>query len=320
MGALTVVGYVFYRFSQTLPALIRWPIRLFCSLTGLSTLWGWVTRLVGTLRIIKTLYKWMSQLWHFLVRISSKFGWISRITGTSDDDLSELHALRIVLLRPADGRASGLADFLLGPVPSTTTTTDSAPDPHLLQTSKRTIALSSGEITVVDTPALPGLTLDEGSRARQALRGLQLSSPGPHAFIVETPIATTDLHQDLNRLAQASADVYGSELTDFMIPVVTHKHSLSRRRIEDLLHAQPGSHRRGPLLCPHRPEAVNVSMERTADDVNAARVGLLKRVLQMKKTKGCFIHELQRREERAREELLDAMATELAAKLRHCTD
>ncbi|TNN04137.1 hypothetical protein fugu_001166 [Takifugu bimaculatus] len=50
MGAFTLVGYLLYRFSQTLPALIRWPIRIFCSLTGLSALWGWVSRLMGTLR------------------------------------------------------------------------------------------------------------------------------------------------------------------------------------------------------------------------------------------------------------------------------
>ncbi|MEQ2300808.1 hypothetical protein AMECASPLE_029698 [Ameca splendens] len=67
MGAFTVVGYLLYRFSQTLPALIRWPIRFFCYITGLSALWGWVSRLVGTLRGIKNLLKWLSRIWRFLV-------------------------------------------------------------------------------------------------------------------------------------------------------------------------------------------------------------------------------------------------------------
>ncbi|XP_072312719.1 GTPase IMAP family member 4-like [Eucyclogobius newberryi] len=318
MGTFTVVGYLLYRFSQTLPALIRWPIRIFCSITGFSTLWSWVTRLVGTLRVIKTLYKWLLQLWRFLVRISAKFHWFSRIvkavTGASDDDLSELSGLRIVLLRPCDGRPSSLADFLLGPAPSKTDA--SSPEP-LLQSSNRKIVLNVGEITIIDTPALPGLTLDHSSRAREGLRSLQLSSPGPHAFLIEIPILNTELHQDLNRITQAAIELFGDEVTDYMIPVVTHKHNLSRRKIEHLFQSQPGSFKKGPLLCKQRPEVVNISTERPGDDLNASRISLLKQVVELKKVKGNFVHELQRREDRAREELLTDMATALSIKLGH---
>ncbi|KAK1881749.1 hypothetical protein KUDE01_024913 [Dissostichus eleginoides] len=76
MGTFTVVGYLLYRFSQTLPALIRWPIRIFCSLTGLSTLWSWVSHLVGTLRGIQGLCKWLSRIWSFIGSSSSKFKWL----------------------------------------------------------------------------------------------------------------------------------------------------------------------------------------------------------------------------------------------------
>ncbi|XP_020779977.1 josephin-1 isoform X1 [Boleophthalmus pectinirostris] len=317
MGAFTIVGYLLYRFSQTLPALIRWPIRIFCSITGLSTLWSWVTRLIGTLRVIKSLYKWLSQFWHFLVKISSKFSWLSKIikviTGASDDDLSDLPGLRIILLRPCDSRPSSLADFLLGPTPPKS---DTSPEPPL-QSSRRTIILNVGEISIIDTPALPGLTLDHHSRAREGLRSLQLSSPGPHAFLIEIPILNTELHNDLNRVTQAAMELYGDEVTDYILPVITHKHSLSRRKIENLLHSQPGSYKKGPLVCRQRPEVVNISTERSVDDLNASRISLFKRVVELKKMKGSFVHELQRREDRVREEILIDMAKMLATKLGH---
>lgn len=318
MGAFTVVGYLLYRFSQTLPALIRWPIRLFCSITGLSTLWSWVTRLVGTLRVIKNLYKYLSQFWHFLVRMSSKFNWLTRIikaiTGTSDDDLSGLPGLRIVLLRPCDGQPSSLADFLLGTAPPTA---DSSPEKPLLQSTKRTIVLNVGEITIVDTPALPGLSTDNSARAREGLRSLQLSTPGPHAFLVETSILNTELQHDLNRVTQAAVELFGEEVTDYTLPVVTHRHNLSRRKIEHLLHLQPGSYKKVPLQCQLRPEVVNISTDRSGDDLNASRVRLLKRVAEMKKARGNYVHELQRREDCVREELLTDMANTLAIKLGH---
>ncbi|XP_055085420.1 GTPase IMAP family member 4-like isoform X2 [Periophthalmus magnuspinnatus] len=301
----------------TLPALIRWPIRIFCSITGLSTLWSWVSRLIGTLRVIKSLYKWLSQLWHFLVKISAKFSWLSRIikviTGASDDDLSDLPGLRIVLLRPCDGRPSSLADFLLGSAP---TKPDTSPEPPL-QSSRRTIILNVGEISIIDTPALPGLTLDNLSRAREGLRSIQLSSPGPHAFLIEIPILNTELHNDLNRITQAAMELYGDEVTDYIIPIVTHKHNLSRRKIEHLFHSQPGSYKKGPLICGQKPEVVNINTERSVDDLNSTRIRLLKCVVELKKMKGNFVHELQRREDRVREEMLIDMATILATKLGH---
>lgn len=316
MGAFTVVGYILYRFSQTLPALIRWPIRIFCSITGLSTLWSWITRLVGTFRVIKNLYKYLSQFWHFLVRMSAKFGWLTRIikaiTGTSDEDLSDLPGLRIVLLRPCDGRPSSLVDFLLGAQPPTT---DSTPEKPPLQSSKRTIILNVGEITIIDTPALPGLTLDNSSRAREALRSLQLCTPGPHAFFIETPILNTELQHDLSRGTQAAVELFGEEVASHVVPVVTHRHKLSRRKIEHLLHSQQGSYKKVPLQCQIRPEVVNIGTERSGDELNASRIRLLKRVAEVKKEKGNFVHELQRREDRVREELLTDMTEALAFKL-----
>lgn len=234
--------------------------------------------------------------------------------GTSDADLSDLPGLRIVLLRPCDERPSSLADFLLGTAPLTTDTSSEKP---LLQSTKRTIVLNVGEITIIDTPALPGLTLDNSTRAREGLRSLQLSTPGPHAFLIETPILNTELHHDLNRVTQAAVELFGEEVMDYTVPVVTHRHNLSHRKIEHLLHSQPGSYKKVPLQCQLKPEVVNINTERSGDDLNASRVKLLKRVAELKKIKGNFVHELQRREDRVREKLLTDMANSLAIELKH---
>ncbi|KAK7944353.1 hypothetical protein WMY93_000081 [Mugilogobius chulae] len=225
-------------------------------------------------------------------------GWLNLRTGTftvvgyllyrfsqsrSDADLSQLPGLRIVLLRPCDGRHSSLADFLLGPAPSATDVPSKEPP---LQSSKRTIVLNMGEITIIDTPALPGVTLDHRSRVRE------------------------ELHQDLDRITQATMELFGDDVADYIIPVITHKHNLSARKIEHLRRSQQG-------LCQQRLEVVNISSERSVDDQNTSRIGLLMRVAELKKMKGSFVHELQRREERVREELLTDMATALAAKLGH---
>lgn len=328
MGAFTVVGYVLYRFSQTLPALIRWPIRLFCSITGLTTLWSWLSRLVGTLRVIKALYKYLSQFWHFLVRMSSRFNWLSRIaravTGSGDDDLSDLRGLRVVLLRPCDAQSSSLGDFLLGTAPLTGSPPEGAPpskgsppEGAPPQSTKRTIVLSVGEVTIVEAPALPGLALENGSRAREALRSLQLCSPGPHAFFIETPLLNLDLQLDLSRGLRAAAQLFGEDVVEHVVPVVTHRHSYSRRKVEHLLRSQPSGHRRAPPQPPPRPEVVKISGERSGDDLNAARLRLLRRAAELKKTKGQFIHELQRQEERVLDQLLDHMAHKLATELGH---
>lgn len=268
-----------------------------------------MSRLVGTLRGIQSLCKWLSQIWRFLVRVSSRLSWFANImkaiTGTSTDDLS---GLRLILLTPSDGRQGSLADFLFGSETSTKT-----PMGHLLESTKRTIVLNSCKIPVIDAPALPGPSLDNKSRAREALRSLQLSSPGPHAFLLEIPVSSMGLRLDFSQ----AIELFGEEVTEHILPVVTYTHHLGRRRIEQLLHPQSGNSKKSALLCDPRPELVNISPDRSVEDLAAARIRLMRRVMELKKLRGHFVHEMQRREERFREELLTDMASVLATKLGH---
>lgn len=319
MGAFTVVGYLLYRFSQTLPALIRWPIRLFCSLTGLSALWGWVGRLVGTLRGIQSLCKWLSRIWKFFVAFSSKFKWVSAvikaITGSSDTDQAsrspETPGLRLVLLGPAGGGRTSLADTLLG------NSGTCAPMGPLIGSTKRRTVVDGTDLTVIDTPDLLGTSLGSNKRAAEALRSLQLAGPGPHAFllVIRAPGSSEGIEQDATQAVQATLELFGEGVRGYIIPVLTHDrlgHS-----VDQLLDVDAGSLKRAVSLCGQRPELVDNRADRPPEAQSGTRRHLVGRVMEMKEQKGHFVHELQRREDRIREELLADMASALARKLGH---
>ncbi|XP_035468696.1 GTPase IMAP family member 6-like isoform X1 [Scophthalmus maximus] len=335
MGAFTVVGYLLYRFSQTLPALIRWPIRLFCSLTGLSALWGWVSRLVGTLRGIQSLCKWLSRMWRFIEAFSYKFKWlvavIKAITGSSKEgaveseanptrtqnlssDLSSKPGLRLILLGPSGGGRSSLADTLLG------NSGTKAPTGPLMESTKRRAVVDGREVTVIDTPDLLGPSLGNNKRAREALQSLQLVSPGPHAFllVVRAPGSSIGIDQDAAQAIRATLELFGDVAAGYIIPVLTHADRLGRRRtVDQLLDVDTGALRNVVSLCGQRPELVDNRPDCPPEAKSGTHRQLVERVMETKDLREHFVHELQRTEDRIKEELLTDMASALTRKLGH---
>ncbi|XP_028332266.1 immune-associated nucleotide-binding protein 7-like [Gouania willdenowi] len=312
MGAFTVVGYLLYRFSQTLPALIRWPIRIFCSLTGLTALWGWVSRLVGTLRGIQSLCKWLSRVWRFIVGFCSKFKWLSAavraITGSSDDESSKLStdpssSVRLILLGPSDGGRTSLAHALFG------IHEIRPPKGGLVESTVRRAVVDGRDLTVVDTPDLLGPSMGNGKRAREALRSLQLTSPGPHAFMLVMPTSSTLTAQ----LMQAIVELYGDGVLEYIIPVLTHAEPAEGGGPD----VDAGPVKQGLSLCGQRPELVENQPDRSPETLRVLRQRLLGRVVELRETKDLFIHEIHREEERLREDLLNDMASSLTKKLKH---
>ncbi|XP_034414748.1 GTPase IMAP family member 4-like isoform X1 [Cyclopterus lumpus] len=356
MGAFTVVGYLLYRFSQTLPSLIRWPIRLFCSLTGLSTLWSWVSRLVGTLRgrkytylisdpqVIKpkecvtchrksyanfsiyvsgiqSLCKWLSRIWGFVGTSSSKFKWlVAVITGSSGDGAlgserdptssANQPGLRLILLGPTGGGRTSLADTLLGGSEKT------APMGPLMESTKRRTVMGGREVIVIDTPDLLGPSMGNNKRAREALRSLQLSSPGPHAFLLVIPAggSSTGINQDMAKAIRSTLELFGDGVATYIIPVLTHVDCLGRNHtIDQMLDADSEGLERALSRCNQRSELVDNGPDCPPEAKSVMRRQLVGRVTEM--NGGHFVHELQRREDRIREELLTDMGSVLAGKL-----
>ncbi|XP_060884827.1 GTPase IMAP family member 5-like [Labrus mixtus] len=324
MGAFTVVGYLLYRFSQTLPALIRWPIRLFCSLTGLSALWGWVSHLVGTLRGIQSLCKWLSRVWKFFVGCSSKFKWlgalIRKVTGSLNDgaleseiDPTNVPGLRLILLGPNGGHSS-LSNTLLG------TREAKQPIGHLTESTKIKTLLDGREVTVIATPDILGPSLGNNKRAKEALRSLQLTSPGPHVFllVIPAPESSTGINQEAAQAIQATHELFGDGAVEYILPVFTHVVNRGQKQtVEKLLDGDAGGLRRALSPCDQRPELVDITPDRPLEEQSVLRRHLLGRVMEMKTLRGHFVHELQRREDRIREELLADMTSEVARKLGH---
>ncbi|KAK2885037.1 josephin-1 isoform X1 [Channa argus] len=329
MGAYTVVGYLLYRFSQTLPAIIRWPIRLFCSLTGLSALWGWVSHLLRTVRGIRSLFKVLSQIWQFILTFTSKCKWlvavIKAITGTSTNEALELETdlnssssnksgLRLILLGPPGGGQASLAESLLG------NSETREPIGPLMESTKRKTIVDGREVTVINTPALLGCSMENNKRAREALRSLQLASPGPHAFllVIQAPGSNMKITQDATQAIQEILELFGVGVRKYIIPVLSNTKQLGQKGTRDqLLDEEDEGLKRAVALCGQRPELVDIKTDCPPEVQRVKRRQIVERVIEMKRLRGHFIHELQRREESIREELLADMSSALARKLGH---
>ncbi|XP_057682645.1 GTPase IMAP family member 4-like [Corythoichthys intestinalis] len=325
MGAFAIVGYLLYRFSQTLPAIIRWPIRLFCSITGLSALWGWVSRIVGTLRGIQSLCKWLSRVWKFIKATSSKYHWIlALITGSSEvswdnekmrlDLSSPLNAsLRLILLGPAGGGRTSVANILLG------RSAEQSEEPLLESVLKRAI-VDGRELSIIDTPDLLSGSLGRTETAKEALRSIQLAAPGPHAIllVMRASRSSKETQEEATQVTQAVLELLGDDIRGHVIPVLTHADRLSRRRTFDrLLDTDVGGVKRLTAICGQRPELLEAGTDQSPEEQSVTRRLLVGRVLELKGLKGHFVHELYKRDELVRMELLYDMTSALSKKLKH---
>lgn len=220
--------------------------------------------------------------------------------------------LRIILLGPAGGGSTTLAETLLG---IANTKGQRAP---LLESTMRSRVVDGGGVIVVDTPGLLGASMANSKRAVEALRSLQLCTPGPHAFLLVMPApgSSQGLQLDAAREIRAFRQLFGEEAAEHLIPVLTHADRLARgRTVEKLLQVDAGALRTAAPLCSQAPELVDNRPDHPPEVQSATRRRLLGRVTKVKTLRGHFVHELQRQEEQAREELLAAMASQLARKL-----
>uniref|UniRef100_A0A673C438 GTPase IMAP family member 4-like n=1 Tax=Sphaeramia orbicularis TaxID=375764 RepID=A0A673C438_9TELE len=311
MGGYAVVGYLLYRFSQTLPALIRWPIRIFCSITGLSALWGWVGRLVRTITGIGRVIKWLTGMWRWIQgssRHRDKVLHSSLLSVLSGRSVST--DLRLIVLGSADGGQTSVLD--------TNGTSTRPPTGSLKESTKRRIIVDdNGHVTVIDTPDLLGLWTSNEERAREALRSLQLASPGPHAFllVIQVPGVNRTVHLEARRALQTTLDLFGEAASEYIIPVLTHTDHVDQT-VEQLLDQNNGALRTVLSVCSQRAELVDVQPHcPPLEEQRAMGRKLMEHVMELKEQKGHFIHELQRRENQVREELLEDMSCALAKKL-----
>ncbi|MEQ2317003.1 hypothetical protein AMECASPLE_038315 [Ameca splendens] len=231
----------------------------------------------------------------------------SQISGTS-----EKLDLRLILLGPSGRGRTFIADTLLG-----NNKTRASMDP-LKQSTKWSTVVDSRTITVIDTPDILGPSLGNTSRAREALRSLQLTSPGPHAFllVIQAPGSGMSLDQDPTQAIQGTLELFGEGVTGYIIPVLTHADILGRRRtVDHVLEADSGELKRALSLCGQRPELVDNRLDLPPEAQTDLCRHFVDRVTEMKELRGHFVHEVHRRQDYLREKLLYDMSSALAEKL-----
>lgn len=188
----------------------------------------------------------------------------------------------------------------------------------LMESTQRRKVTNGIKITVVDTPDLLGTSLGNSKRATEALRSIQLTSPGPHAFllVMRAPGPDRGINQDVAEEIQTAIELFGDGVAGFIIPVFTHADRLPRRRpTMDQLLEESAALKRAMSLCKQRPELVDNRPDSPSDVRSVTRRELLERVAEVSMLRGHFVHSLQRKEDHMREALLCDMSSTLAVKL-----
>ncbi|CAL8381386.1 GTPase IMAP family member 7-like [Gadus morhua] len=279
---------------------------------GMLSLWSGVSFIVGTLRGIFKVVTWSSKLWRFFTGVNKGHSSSSTISGSLS--LND-PGLRLLLVGPSGAGRTQLVDAFLG------CTEDrapwSSPSGALTESVRRRALVDGQEVTVVDTPDLLGQRGD-GWKAREALRSLQLSTPGPHAvlLVIRVPGAAGCVDQDAALAVRATLALFGAGVAGHVFTVFTHADSLAPgQTLATLLGGDAGGLRAALSVCGLRAELVDNGAHCPPEDRRRMCMRLLERLEEMRALSGHFVHELHVREERMKEELLADMSSELAGKL-----
>lgn len=247
--------------------------------------------------------------------------------------------LRVIVVGPQRKARLSLVSILLGLTPPSSSPKKQSDAAQECQ-SWRTMAAGSGrEVTIVDTPDLLGKRggMSPAQRAREALRSLQLVSPGPHAFLLALPCPSAngskagegrDFREAADAL-RALAELVGEDaLAHVLVVLLAQPEGWARSRtqtqtltLSQLLEENAGGGgglREVLSMCGQRAELVAGTQGSDGGGGGAgagAASRIMERVVEMRALQGHYVHELQRREERIRQELLADMAHVLTKKL-----
>lgn len=235
-------------------------------------------------------------------------------TEPSPSPISIEPGLRLILTGPPGGGRTSLADALVGcSLPQVGGSLGA-----VMECTKRRVVVDRRELIIIDTPDLLGPSLGDSKRALETLRSLQLASPGPHAFllVLQTPGSGDGVDQDAASATKALLELVGESATGHILIVLTHADCLGPgSTLAQLLEDDAGGLRTALYLCGQRAELVDNNPDKPVEERRELARGLLERLAEMRALRGHYTHELQKREDQVREELLMDMASVLARKL-----
>ena len=176
-----------------------------------------------------------------------------------------------------------------------------------MESTRRSTVIDSREVVLVETPDVLGTSLVPEKRAREALRSLQLCGPGPHAFllVVQATGSKPGVDHDIMNAILTTINTFGAETAGFIIPVLIQPDHRDELPNPDFNYMAVRKFLR-----------LRIEENTIPKELKKIRREVMELVMEVEsQNEGHFVHELQKREESIREELLNDMTSALAEKL-----
>lgn len=222
--------------------------------------------------------------------------------GADPPESSDVSELRLVLIGDSGALKRAAIKTMLGTAEFERQPTLTQRLSEIKHSKSRQVMVSGRCLRLVETPDWFCSRLPERDMRQDVGLCVQLSAPGPHAFLLVIPVEPTEGLE--KRMLEKMEDIFGEACWGNTLLLFVHAEGLRERSMEELL--QTGSHKLQQLVnkCGNRCHLL--SIKDRADDTNFTR--LLEKIEEMSKNKEPFYssHTYQRAERLKEESLVKA--------------